>query len=326
MVALALFLLVGCSGSQGGSPGGAGRGGAAGSSTGGQAPGQSGGMAGAATAGSGGGGTAGVAGGSGGSSGGGSGGPGTSGVAGMGGASPDGGAGQNGAAGSAGGGGGTGPSAGPFTCNLVLGLFTTSQWFNGTNPGGASKTFLQQDGIDAKKWEGKLQKYSYIEKWSDPANGLWTQVTQNACATNTTTPDRVLFVGFSPGIPADQDYAKYHAMAADQAGWETQLNLVIANIKTKYPSAQEIDVLTMGRAPNNVLCSNNNDVDTVIAPYEDVAFEAVAAASNGLVKVGPKYYVPDCATSYIFANDSDYTTTAANALAIQIATYYAAHP
>jgi len=326
MVALALFLLVGCSGSQGGSPGGAGRGGAAGSSTGGQAPGQSGGMAGVATVGSGGGGTAGAAGGSGGSSSGGSGGPGTSGVAGMGGASPDGGAGQNGAAGSAGGGGGTGPSPGPFACNLVLGLFTTSQWFNGTNPGGASKTFLQQDGIDAKKWEGKLQKYSYIEKWSDPANGLWTQVTQNACATNPTTPDRVLFVGFSPGIPADQDYAKYHAMATDQAGWETQLNLVITNIKTKYPSAKEIDVLTMGRAPNNVLCSNNNDVDTVIAPYEDAAFEAVAAASNGLVKVGPKYYVPDCATSYIFANDSDYTTTAANALAIQIATYYAAHP
>jgi hypothetical protein len=94
----------------------------------------------------------------------------------------------------------------------------------------------------------------------------------------------------------------------------------------KYPSAKEIDILTMGRAPNNMLCSNNNDVDTIIQPYEDAAYDAVAAASGGFVVVGPKYYVPDCDTSYIFANDSDYTTTAANAIATQMAAYYVAHP
>jgi hypothetical protein len=115
-------------------------------------------------------------------------------------------------------------------------------------------------------------------------------------------------------------------MTVDQAGWVTELNTVITNIKTKYPTAKEIDILTMGRAPNNMLCSNNSDVDTIIAPYEDAAFQAVADASNGLVKVGPKYYVPDCETSYIFANDSDYTTTAANYIATEVATYYVAHP
>jgi hypothetical protein len=334
LVTLSLFLSLGCSS---GSPGGMGHGGAGGGATGGQAGGQSagtaggaGGMSGSGTAGSGtageSAGTAGSAGGSSGGSGGSGGSSGTAGGAGgMAGVAGTAGAGGGGTAG-AGGAGGTGGSAGPFSCTLVLGLFTTSQWFNGTNPGGASKTFLQQDGIDAKKWEGKLQKYSYIEKWADPMNGLWTQMTQNACATNADTPDRVMFVGFSPGITADADYAKYHAAAMDQAGWETQLNLVIGNIKTKYPSAKEIDILTMGRAPNNMLCSNNNDIDTIIAPYEDAAFEAVAAASNGLVKVGPKYYVPDCANSYIFANDSDYTTTAANYIATEVAAYYAQHP
>ena len=223
------------------------------------------------------------------------------------------------------GGGGSVASAGPFTCSLVLGLFTTSQWFNGSMPGGASKTFLQA-GVDATKWEGKMQKYSYVEKWADPANAIWGIATATPCATNATTPDRVLFVGFSPGIPADQDYDKYHAQGMDQVGWVTLLNSVIANIRAKYPSAKEIDILTMGRAPNNTLCANNNDTDTVIAPYEDAAFQAVADASNGLVKVGPKYFVPDCATSYIFANDSDYTTTASNSLATQVATYYVAHP
>jgi len=211
---------------------------------------------------------------------------------------------QGGSAGSA--------SAGPFTCTMIFGLFTTSQWFNGTNPGGASKTFLQ-DGVDATKWEGKMQKYSYAEKWADPKSDLWNLPTQNPCAMNATTPDRALFVGFSP-------------MTKDQPGWEKLLNAVIANIQAKYPSVKEINIVTMGRAPNNMLCPNNSDVDTVIAPYEDAAFDAVAAASNGLVKVGPKYYVPDCENSYIFANDTDYTTTASNYLAMEMATYYIAHP
>jgi hypothetical protein len=331
MLVLSFSLCLGCS--SGGNPGNSGHAGSGGGAAG-QTAGQSGGMAGAAgsaSAGSAGGsssGEAGAAGGAAGSSTGnaGAGGGAAGATAGSGGGAAGATAGSGGGAGAQGGSGGSGGSAGPFSCTLVLGLFTTSQWFNGTNPGGASKTFLQQPGIDATKWEGKLQKYSYIEKWSDPANGLWTQMTQNACATNATTPDRVMFVGFSPGIPADQDYAKYHAMAMDQAGWENQLNLVITNIKTKYPSAKEIDILTMGRAPMNMLCSNNNDIDTIIAPYEDAAFEAVAAASNGLVKVGPKYYVPDCATSYIFANDSDYTTTAANYIATEVGMYYAMHP
>ena len=214
--------------------------------------------------------------------------------------------------GAAQGGGGGSVSIAPFSCTLVLGLFTTSQWFNGTNPGGASKTFLQS-GVDATKWEAKMQKYSFAEKWADPKDALWALPTQNPCAMNATTPDRALFVGFSP-------------MTKDQPGWEKLLNAVITNIQAKYRSVKAIDIVTMGRAPNNVLCPNNSDVDTVIAPYEDAAFDAVAAASKGLVKVGPKYYVPDCENSYIFANDSDYTTSGSNYLAMEMATYYVAHP
>jgi hypothetical protein len=217
-------------------------------------------------------------------------------------------------------------SAGPFTCNLVLGLFTTSQWFSGMSPGGASKTFLM-DGVDATRWEGKQTKYAYIEKWLDPTNSVWSLALTNPCATNSGTPDRIIFVGFSPGVPADQDYQMYSSESTNEAGWVMLLNSVIATIKMKYPTGvKEIDILTMGRAPNNVLCSNNNDVDTIIQPYEDAAYEEVAAASGGFIIVGPKYYVPDCATSYIFANDSDYTTTAANAIATQVAAYYVAHP
>jgi hypothetical protein len=235
-------------------------------------------------------------------------------VAGTGGAPPDGSAAEVGSDGGQDGGGASGPSAGPFTCNMVLGLFTTSQWFNGTNPGGATKTFLQQDGIDPKKWEAKLQKYSYVEKWADPANGVWKIPVANSCATNATGPDRVLFVGYSPDTKHDQPTI------------QALLEKVIALIKTTYPTAKEIDLLTMGRAPNNMMCPNNSDPNTVVGAYFDQAIQAISDASNGLIKPGPKYYVPDCQNSYIFANDTDYTTTAANAIAIQVAAYYAAHP
>ncbi len=302
---LSLFLSAGCSSGSGGRGGGGGQGGLA--QTGG------GGQGGSAQAGSNGeAGTSGLgAAGAGGSTGG-SGAAGN--VAGMGGASADGSAGQAGSGSDGGQDGGSAPSAGPFTCTMVLGLFTTSQWFNGTGPGGATKTFLQQDGIDATKWEGKLQKYSYVEKWADPMNGVWKLTTQNPCATNTTTPDRVLFVGFSPDTKHDQPTI------------QALLDKVLTIIKTTYPTAKEIDLLTMGRAPGNMMCPNNSDTDTVVGAYFDDAIQALSDASNGLVKVGPKYYVPDCNNSYIFANDTDYTTTAANAIAIQNAAYYAAHP
>ncbi len=298
-VLLSVLISVGCSGSTGG----AGPGGAAGAQS----------VSGAPS-------TAGAPSGGGGASGGSTGGAvGTSGSAGSAGsaATVAGAAGIGGTAGSASagasqGGGGGSVAGTPFTCTMIFGLFTTSQWFNGTNPGGASKTFLQ-DGVDATRWEAKMQKYSYAEKWADPKSDLWDLAVQNPCAASSTTPDRAMFVGFSPSTK-------------DQPGWEKLLNSVIMNIQTKYPSVKEIEILTMGRAPNNMLCSNNNDTDTIIAPYEDAAFQAVADASNGLVHVGPKYYVPDCENSYIFANDTDYTTSAANYIATEVATYYVAHP
>lgn len=303
---LALLVSVGCSGTSGDAPGGgasgspailgggagtssaAGSQAASGSSSGGSAAGSGGAFANAGSAGS----TASV--------GGATGGGGTGGASG--GAS----------AGTTQGGSGGAGSVGPFSCTLVLGLFTTSQWFNGTDPGGADKTFLQ-DGVDATKWEGKMKKYSYVEKWADPKSDLWDIPMANPCAANSTTPDRAVFVSFSPSTK-------------DQPSWEKLLNSVMTNIQTKYPSVKEIDLLTMGRAPNNMLCPNNSDVDTIIAPYEDAALQAVADASHGLIKVGPKYYVPDCDNSYIFANDTDYTTTASNYIATEMATYYIAHP
>jgi hypothetical protein len=212
--------------------------------------------------------------------------------------------------------GGTNVGAGPFTCNMVLGLFTTGQWFSGMGGAGwgATTPLIKYPGIDTTKWEGKTQKYSYIETWVPAGSANWNIAVSNPCAQNAMAPDRVVFV------------AHHQPWNTTQAQWQTLLDSVIATIKTKYPSAKEIDILTMGRAPMNMLCANNNDQYTIISPAEDMAFQAVADASAGMVKVGPKYFVPSCAGSYIIANDTDYTTAASNSLAMQLATYYIAHP
>jgi hypothetical protein len=318
---VSVLLSGGCSGGQAGpprgiggqggivQPGGGGQGGSPQAGTSGQAGNPQGGGSGQGAAGAAGSGGSTGAGGSAGD------GAGTGGGAPAGEGTPDGSAGTDAAPTGQDAGDGAAPSGGgPFTCNMVFGMFTTSQWFNGSNPGGASKTFLQQDGIDPTKWQAKLQKYSYAEKWADPGNGVWSIKTANLCAKNTDSPDRALFVFFSPDTKHDQPTA------------QGLVEKVIANIRTKYPTIKQIDLLSMGRAPNNMMCPNNSDQSTVVGAYLDDAFQAIADASNGTVKVGPKYYVPDCNNSYIFANDTDYTTTAANYIAIEVATYYAAHP
>ncbi len=156
-------------------------------------------------------------------------------------------------------GGATPPSGGkgPFVCNHVVGLFTTSQWYF---EGG-----FEQSVGDAN-WQIMWQKYSYITLWANPDSEM------------------------------------------------------------KFPSVKEIDILTMSRAPNNMLCKNNNDPWTVVAPSVDQAIQTVADKSGGLVVVGPKYYVPDCNTSYSFPNDTDFTKSADTFIANTLAAYYKAHP
>ena len=112
----------------------------------------------------------------------------------------------------------------------------------------------------------------------------------------------------------------------DEPTMEMLITKAIATLEMKYPSAREIDLLTMSRAPGNVMCPNNNDPWTVVGSYVDQAIQAVASASGGFVVVGPQYFVPDCKTSYSVANDTDFTTSAATAIAQMIAPYYVAHP
>ena len=185
-----------------------------------------------------------------------------------------------------------------FTCTLVLGAYQTSEWFDGGF----------RSAVGATRWEIKWEHNTFTELWADPTNAFWSIATEPPpCATNATAPDRVIFVVYSKTLTA-------------QADWETAITKVVGIIEAKYPSAKQIQLLGMARAPNNQPCPGNSDVAIVVRPEEQAAMQAVADKSGGLVQVGPAYFVPDCAS--FLANNTNLTPAAASAVATTMAPLY----
>ncbi len=195
------------------------------------------------------------------------------------------------------------PPAQHFVCTLILGAFQTSQWFYG----GFSA------GVETARWEIKSAHNNWTEKWADPQNAIWNLPITSPCATGAATPDRVLLIVyknmFGPPIPP--------------AVWEPEITKDVENIKTKYPSARRIELLTEVRAPNNQPCPGNSSRNIVIAPEIDAAIQSVADKSGGLVQVGPKYYVPDC--SLFMTNITTLVDGGGARVAPQLVDYYKAH-
>src|SRR5258705_461627 len=121
------------------------------------------------------------------------------------------------------------------------------------------------------------------------------------------SPDRVLFVAYSKNLMTEE-------------AWETQLSNVMDNVKSKFPSVKQIDLLGMVRAPNNQMCPNNNNPSTIVKPEQDQALQAVADKSAGAIKVGPKYFAPGC-DSFV-TNNTNLTAAAAAAIAPTLAAAY----
>jgi hypothetical protein len=168
-----------------------------------------------------------------------------------------------------------------FSCTLLLAPFQTSQWFLGGF----------QAAVGASKWEIKWAHNAYTENWANPSDGFWGTATMApACSMNATMPDRVFFTVYSKTITGE-------------AAWETAVTKVVDNIKAKYPSAKQIVLIGMARAPNNQPCPGNNDVALVVTSEEEQAMKAVADKSAGLVTVGPPYGVTSCA--YFVTNNTN---------------------
>jgi hypothetical protein len=288
VVVLALFLVAGCGEPTAAGGGGASVGGGSGGSGGGAAP--DGGSGGSATTGSGSGGDAGS-------------GVGETGndasILGSGGASNTGGDGSNASAPDGGSADGAGTQPHDFVCNELIGLWVASQWWGAF-----------EKGVDNARWQFMFQHHGYLELFADPQSPFWKNSFASACAAQSTTPDRVIFLPFSLTLMTMED-------------WHTQLTKVVDTMKRKFVGVKRIELLSTLRSPGNMLCPNDNDPGTIVPGYVDQAIAAVAAESGGLVAVGPKIELPDCSW---WAGGTDLTGAGNTGVGQLMAAYYQAHP
>ena len=203
---------------------------------------------------------------------------------------------SNGGAPAAGGTGGGGESP-SYGCTLVIGCFQTSQWFDAGF----------ETAVGSDKWEIKADHNTFTENWASPTDAFWNLPVASPCAKDPNAPDRVLFISYSKTLMTEQ-------------AWETQLSQVVANVKTKFPSVKQLELLGMVRAPNNEMCANNDNPSTIVKPEQDQALQAVADKSAGMVKLGPKYFAPSC-DSFV-TNNTNLTPAAAAAIAPTLSDLY----
>jgi hypothetical protein len=197
---------------------------------------------------------------------------------------------------------GDAPAATHFTCNAVLGIHTTAEWFEGG--------FETQ--VDNARWEIIDNHPGYVANWAVATDPIWATAPASACTMNSTNPDRVVFNAY-----ADQTVTTY----TTKAEWVTGLTKVVANIKAKFSNVKRIDLLTMTRAPGNQPCKGN--VATVVAKYIDDAIAEVAAADPGVVFAAPPFYAPSCD---VFMNAPHFTTAGKAVVAKVYGDYYSKEP
>ncbi len=187
----------------------------------------------------------------------------------------------------------------PFVCSELIGLWVASQWWG---------TF--DKAVDKAHWQFMFQHHGYLELFTDPASPFWKNMIISPCATQSTTPDRVVFLPFSLTLNTLD-------------GWQMQLTKLVETIKGKFPGVRRIEIMTTLRSPGNMLCPNDTDPGTVVPAYVDQAIQAVADQSAGLVTVGPKIAVKDCKW---WAGGTDLTGAGNAGVGQLVADYYSAHP
>jgi hypothetical protein len=178
----------------------------------------------------------------------------------------------------AGGAGGTGGDAvTSFECSQLTGPNVAGEWFDAGF----------EAAVGSAKWQVKAPHHSFVEDWANPNHDVWRdsdcQGTYTNCETKSkcegAAVDRVLFV------TQQGDY-----LDTPQAEWESVINSAITTLKAKYPNLKHVDLLTFVRSPEGQSCGG----ETTVSPMLDAAHQALAAASNGFVSVGPHLTASAC--------------------------------
>jgi hypothetical protein len=159
-----------------------------------------------------------------------------------------------------------------FTCSWVVGITTTGEWYRSGF----------ENVVDNARWQNTHVEMGHLEKWADPANGIWNVTIDSPCAMNSKTPDRVVFSA-----------VKYEWTTVDQ--FLPAYISAIHNFQTKYPSIKQIWLMTYERAPNNMQCDGaNRPTYSWIRPAQDQVAAMMPAMFPGFVYIAPKWEVDKC--------------------------------
>jgi hypothetical protein len=194
-------------------------------------------------------------------------------------------------------------SAKTFTCNTVLGIDSTSEWYTG-----GFETYVTDS-----KWQLIYNHPGYVEDWGNPTDAVYSKSPTSPCAANSDNPDRVILNVF----------ADTAGTLTTSAAMVTGLSKAVDTLKSKYSRLKRLDLLTMSRGPSDQQCFSSSN--TVVASFVDDAITKVVAAYPGLVTASPKFYVTNC-SDFDSTNPPHLSTAGKTNMAKVYGDYYSKEP
>jgi hypothetical protein len=187
---------------------------------------------------------------------------------------------------------------------MYMGAYLTMEWWNTGQFEGKSGDVARVNGDN---WELKWHHHAHITEWRKADSPFWLNEgnpmddaqgapIQSPCTTNPDKPDRVVFLAIDWELLTEAD-------------WIAGLDDCATNIKAKIPSAKRVDIVTLVRCPDNMMCNPNADYgpgandsaprqDCYVPDYVDSAIAKVIAAQPGYLTSGPKLEMAMCNPSH----------------------------
>jgi hypothetical protein len=183
-----------------------------------------------------------------------------------------------------------------YECTQIYGGSRDGLWFS----------IFEQQGRDAE-WQSVFLAGSsggYLEDWAEANNPNYARSPDSPCASQSSTPERVVF-------------ALAGWMEANQQEYYAHIASVVEQLKTRFPGVRRIELATAVRAPGNQTC--HDDIRTTVPPAQDAAIAQVVAENPDLLTIGHKFEAESCA----YFSGHNITSVGAAGFARQAIAYYA---
>jgi hypothetical protein len=223
------------------------------------------------------------------------------------------------------------PAPGTFMCTQVMGYSQTGNWYSD-----AVTPAFESRVVDSRY---QLRNFSggAVALWADPNYGGWGAPPYSPCASGSSAPDRVIFdvtESFWINEPCGtHEFDNCSNPDTSVARVAQDIRNVIALIRSKYPSVQQIYVQAILGGPGNTVCSlpdpgAGGAPRRIRGTYNHPFIkQAIDQAVDGNAIAAPEFFVDSCND---FNTDTQFVghlnDAAKRAVGQRIGDYYAARP